>query len=213
MKLKRLRKFNHQATEQELSYCGILEILLNKSEYNLHGDGMHHHYLHRDGTGLPAVPSKDFLYLEPRHEAGSAEMPGREVSQPPQAEKRNCVRLDSDADSHQGKLLAATEAKSTCPIQQQVCRLHRTGTKVSPPSCEVRDRLHGGSLSTVRQQGSWWDLRWKRETLIISSTHSSWRFGGIKSALQEKEQALNNLKYLQIAFGNVQVLELLFLSW
>lgn len=52
-----------------------------------------------------------------------------------------------------------------------------------------------------------------RERHSISSTHSSWCFGGIKSALQEKEQALNNLKYLQIAFGNVQVLELLFLSW
>lgn len=212
MKLKRLRKFNHQATEQELSYRGILEILLNKSEYNLHGDGMHHHYLHCDGTGLPAVPSKDFLYLEPRHEAGSR-MPGREASQPPQAEKGNRVRLDSTADSHQDKLLAARAAKSTHSIRHQVWRLRRTGTKVSPPSWEVRARLCGGSLSTVRQQGSRWDLRWKRETLIISSTHSSWCFGGIKSALQEKEQALNNLKYLQIAFGNVQVLELLFLSW
>lgn len=168
---------------------------------------MHYHYLHCDGTGLPAVPSKDFLYLEPRHKAGSAEMPGREASQPPQAEKGNRT-----ADSHQGKLLAARAAKSTRSIQQQVWRLRRTGTKVSPPSCEVRGRLRGGSLSTVRRQDSRWDLRWKRETLIISSTHSSWCFGGIKSALQEKEQALNNLKYLQIAFGNVQVLELLFLS-
>lgn len=136
MKLKRLRKFNHQATEQELSYRGILELLLNKSEYNLHGDGMHHHYLHRDGTGLPAVPSKDFLYLELRHEAGSR-MPGREASQPPQAEKGNRVRLGSTADSHQDKLLAARAAKSTRSTRHIIWRLRRTGMKVSPHSCKV----------------------------------------------------------------------------